>query len=625
MAAAYGGGGLGLLSAGAFGLVRAEAALARRAIGEPTGTPPDADGVYGGHHRGEPIRMVVLGDSSAVRAGCRGTAPDPRRDARRRPRRVRRPAGRRHGRRRRRCAEQRPVRPGRAGRRQRPRRRRDHDRRQRRDPPGPAARPPYATSTTPYGGCASSAPRSSSAPARTSARSSRSPSRCAGSPAASSRQLAAAQTIAVVEAGGRTVSLGDILGPEFAASPTEMFGPDRFHPSVAGYASAAAAHAAVDVRGARTVVRRPSASSRRTSPAARASGRSRWQPSRLPTRPAPRSPAPRSVAGTAARAGAGRCCGTAPEHRRTGRRTGCWPPRSRTPRRARLRCYWPVTPAVRSPGGPRARGSDRRHRAQPDRPRVQGLAASASGPTTWPATVDPRRPGQGARARPGHAGRPDARLRRAGGRAGRQHGPPGRRRARLRRAARHDGQPVLRLVGADLADGVPRDQGRRGPRVRVRRRRVRVPLPGVQRRRRRAARSSSTRSSTRPGPAPRPPPQSNETWHDPREDGLLPDVYIAMGQTAENLATSRGITRADQDEFGVRSQNLAEKAIADGFFEREIVPITHAGRHGGRTRRRPAAGRDAWRASPGSRRCSARTARSPPATAARSTTARQPS
>jgi acetyl-CoA C-acetyltransferase len=68
--------------------------------------------------------------------------------------------------------------------------------------------------------------------------------------------------------------------------------------------------------------------------------------------------------------------------------------------------------------------------------------------------------------------------------------------------------------------------------------------------------------------------KTNETWHDPREDGLLPDVYISMGQTAENLATSRRISRADQDEFGVRSQNLAEKAIADGFFEREIVPIT---------------------------------------------------
>jgi hypothetical protein len=55
-----------------------------------------------------------------------------------------------------------------------------------------------------------------------------------------SRQLAAAQTIAVVEAGGRTVSLGDILGPEFAARPAELFSPDRFHPSAAGYAAAAA-------------------------------------------------------------------------------------------------------------------------------------------------------------------------------------------------------------------------------------------------------------------------------------------------------------------------------------------------------------------------------------------------
>jgi acetyl-CoA C-acetyltransferase len=68
--------------------------------------------------------------------------------------------------------------------------------------------------------------------------------------------------------------------------------------------------------------------------------------------------------------------------------------------------------------------------------------------------------------------------------------------------------------------------------------------------------------------------KSNETWHDPRDDGRLPDVYISMGQTAENLATARGITRAEQDEFGVRSQNLAEKAIADGFFDREITPVT---------------------------------------------------
>ncbi|MFF3291799.1 acetyl-CoA C-acetyltransferase [Streptomyces sp. NPDC003023] len=64
------------------------------------------------------------------------------------------------------------------------------------------------------------------------------------------------------------------------------------------------------------------------------------------------------------------------------------------------------------------------------------------------------------------------------------------------------------------------------------------------------------------------------TWHDPREDGLVPDAYIAMGQTAENLARSKGVTRQDMDEFGVRSQNLAEEAIKNGFWEREITPVT---------------------------------------------------
>jgi acetyl-CoA C-acetyltransferase len=63
-------------------------------------------------------------------------------------------------------------------------------------------------------------------------------------------------------------------------------------------------------------------------------------------------------------------------------------------------------------------------------------------------------------------------------------------------------------------------------------------------------------------------------WHDPREDGLIPDIYIAMGQTAENVAQLRQISRAEQDEFGVRSQNLAEKAIADGFWQRDITPAT---------------------------------------------------
>jgi acetyl-CoA C-acetyltransferase len=63
-------------------------------------------------------------------------------------------------------------------------------------------------------------------------------------------------------------------------------------------------------------------------------------------------------------------------------------------------------------------------------------------------------------------------------------------------------------------------------------------------------------------------------WHDPRSDGAIPDVYIAMGQTAENVAAARGITRLEQDEFGVRSQNQAEKALADGFWQRDITAVT---------------------------------------------------
>ncbi|RLP95198.1 acetyl-CoA C-acetyltransferase [Micromonospora sp. CV4] len=65
-----------------------------------------------------------------------------------------------------------------------------------------------------------------------------------------------------------------------------------------------------------------------------------------------------------------------------------------------------------------------------------------------------------------------------------------------------------------------------------------------------------------------------EVWADPRESGELPDIYLTMGQTAENLAQVYDVTRADMDAFGVRSQNLAEKAIADGFWAREITPVT---------------------------------------------------
>ncbi|WP_299052026.1 acetyl-CoA C-acetyltransferase [uncultured Nocardioides sp.] len=68
--------------------------------------------------------------------------------------------------------------------------------------------------------------------------------------------------------------------------------------------------------------------------------------------------------------------------------------------------------------------------------------------------------------------------------------------------------------------------------------------------------------------------ENGEGWHDPRQDGVLPDAYIAMGYTAENVAKLRGLDRRELDEFGVRSQNLAEKAINDGFWAREITPVT---------------------------------------------------
>jgi acetyl-CoA C-acetyltransferase len=65
-----------------------------------------------------------------------------------------------------------------------------------------------------------------------------------------------------------------------------------------------------------------------------------------------------------------------------------------------------------------------------------------------------------------------------------------------------------------------------------------------------------------------------DSWHDPRQDGEIPDIYIAMGQTAENLALLKDVSRQEMDEFAVRSQNLAEEAINNGFWEREITPVT---------------------------------------------------
>jgi acetyl-CoA C-acetyltransferase len=63
-------------------------------------------------------------------------------------------------------------------------------------------------------------------------------------------------------------------------------------------------------------------------------------------------------------------------------------------------------------------------------------------------------------------------------------------------------------------------------------------------------------------------------WTDPRETGAFPDLYIAMGQTAENVQQILGMSREEQDQFACRSQNLTEQRIFEGFWAREITPIT---------------------------------------------------
>jgi lysophospholipase L1-like esterase len=95
-----------------------------------------------------------------------------------------------------------------------------------------------------------------------------------------SRSLAAAQTIAVVEAGGRTVSLGDLLGPLFAVR-AELFSDDQFHPSEAGYAAAADAilPSCLDALGLRTNERSASAfTTKRAKPVAKAAAQAAAHP-----------------------------------------------------------------------------------------------------------------------------------------------------------------------------------------------------------------------------------------------------------------------------------------------------------------------------------------------------------
>ena len=56
----------------------------------------------------------------------------------------------------------------------------------------------------------------------------------------------------------------------------------------------------------------------------------------------------------------------------------------------------------------------------------------------------------------------------------------------------------------------------------------------------------------------------------------LPDIYIAMGQTAENVRLAEGVTRKEMDEFAALSQSRAVESQHNGFFEREITPVTNS-------------------------------------------------
>ncbi|MGY1606497.1 MULTISPECIES: SGNH/GDSL hydrolase family protein [unclassified Geodermatophilus] len=240
-AAAYGGGGVGLAGAGLLALLRWEALSARRRVEARTAKqpPPPGDGVYGRTRgRAKPLVFAVLGDSSAVGLGVERAAETPgvllaaalAELAERPVRLVRLAVSGAES-----CELDPQVEQAVAQRpdlvlimigandvttRTRPavsvRHLADCVRRLR------EAGAEVVVGTCPDLGTI----RPIGQPLRLLAR-------------RWSRQLAAAQTIAVVEAGGRTVSLGSVLGPSFAQDRT-LFSIDEFHPSAAGYAAAAA-------------------------------------------------------------------------------------------------------------------------------------------------------------------------------------------------------------------------------------------------------------------------------------------------------------------------------------------------------------------------------------------------
>ncbi|WP_328299037.1 SGNH/GDSL hydrolase family protein [Streptomyces sp. NBC_00435] len=246
--AAYGGGGLGLVGAAAVGLVVAEMQFAKRTVGTGLPDPPRADGLYGSEFGGPelspgPLRLGMLGDSTAAGLGVRR--------ARQTPGAL--------------------LASGLAAVAERPVELRnvalsgamsdDLDRQTGLllDGDGPA--PDVCVIMIGANDVTRRMPPTQSVRLLTSAVRRL---RLAGSEVVVgtcpdlgtiepvyqplrwlarrvSRQLAAAQTIGVLALGARTVSIGDLMGAEFAANPREMFGPDSYHPSAEGYATAAMA------------------------------------------------------------------------------------------------------------------------------------------------------------------------------------------------------------------------------------------------------------------------------------------------------------------------------------------------------------------------------------------------
>ncbi|MDI2128808.1 SGNH/GDSL hydrolase family protein [Yinghuangia seranimata] len=238
-AAAFGGGGVGLLTGALAAVLYTEAKIARRTVGEPDGEPPTADGVYG-DLPGDLIRLAVIGDSSAAGLGV----ADPMRTpgallacglaaVAERPVHLTNVAksGAQSGDLERQVTLALAAEPDVAmimvG---------ANDVTHQVRPADSVRRLEQATRRLIASGCevvVGTCPdlgtiEPIAQPLRYLARQ-------------WSRSLAAAQTIAVVEAGGRTVSIGALLGPEFAARPGDLFGPDRFHPSEEGYSTAAMA------------------------------------------------------------------------------------------------------------------------------------------------------------------------------------------------------------------------------------------------------------------------------------------------------------------------------------------------------------------------------------------------